>query len=726
MKIRTLLKKINPMVPQDRLKYSRELKAFISKYELRNADSLNWIELCADVRKYNCYRYGLALLVAVLEKHLYHGQYTEYLYPLLPSLKELAEQHSTSYCKIFCGDDIRYLVICGRPDHGDSRHTFVYVKTENRFVINILAKFYENQIHFADVPSGVCSLFGESLEKSENKVFNVNDFTENTLFLQLDFYKSRFSNDPRAKKAGIFLVLQFYRWLVSTYPELDFFAGSFHISERLLYNSGLPNLVAKNYYFTTLNPTNVPYGNERICLIMKGLDRQSTRITNDDFVSLDLSTLKSEFYRDLLIEYTVTSTSAASIKWVGIAYYIAEAMQNLFVVKQNPSYPNKDLRYLSNQEAVFIRQYFDQKPTAYSTKNNKIGAVRRYLQFCVDKKAIVVDDLFFNYLTQYEEPNKSTAKTVPDDDLVKLHNYFVEKGKTDVYYQEMLVIFHLLLQTEFRVSQICHLPVNCIRPTIKPDQYEIMSISKTSHGRKESSAISGMTYNLLMDIIEKTEAVREECPIESMKQYIFVYTRPSRRNNASLYSDRIFGGNMRTACKELGINRWSASNLRDTHMTKALEHIMRNGKSDMEMSVLSKHRHMDTTKNHYIEMELEKMLESTYGITIGSDLVQADSKVVNTIPKELQGSENDVEHGCGKCSADKCVMTNSLPCLACKHFITTVQHEAFFKKAIENTEQAIKAAKNPHDKEDLITVKELYVLYLKAIIKKQEETENDD
>lgn len=720
------MKKINPMIPQDRLKYSKGLNQFASKYEGRNTENIEWLELCADVRKYGCYRYGLLLLVAALDDHLYCGKYAEYLYPLLPALKELAEQHSTSYSKIFCDDNIRYLVIGNSLHNGDCYHAYVTVKTENRFIITLFAAFLQSKSYFADMTAEVCSLFGESFGKYENVVQHENDLSEYTLFQQLEFYKTRFCNEPKARSAGICLVLHFYRWFISTHPVLDFFGNSFRMSERLLFSSGLPKLIVKDYCFTTLNPTNIPYGKERVCFLIKGMERHSTRITNDDFVSLDLSGLKSEFYRDLLIEFTATSTSVSSIKWVGIAYYIADAMQNVYVIKQNPFYPNKDLRYLSNQEAVFIRQFFNQKPISLATKNNEIGAVRRFLQFCVDKKAITVDDLFFNYLSQYEEPNKNTASTVPDDDLVRLHNYFVEKGKNDVFYQEMLVIFHLLLQTEFRINQICHLPVDCIRPTIKPDQFEIVSISKTSHGRKERSAISSITYNLLMDIIEKTESIRDECPIESLKQYIFVYSRPARKNNANLYNDNTFTTNLRSACDELGMNRYSASNIRDTHMTKSLEHIMRNGKSDLEMSVLSKHRHMDTTKNHYIEMELEKMLESTYGIIIGSDLVQAENKVVDTIPKELQGGENDVENGCGKCSADKCVMTISLPCLACRHFITTVKHEPFFRKAIENIDRAIKTAKNPHDKEDMITIKQLYVLYLKAIIKKQEETENDD
>ena len=78
--------------------------------------------------------------------------------------------------------------------------------------------------------------------------------------------------------------------------------------------------------------------------------------------------------------------------------------------------------------------------------------------------------------------------------------------------------------------------------------------------------------------------------------------------------------------------------------------------------------------------------------------------------RSLFTKENDVENGCGKCTAKKCEFTSSLPCLACKYFITTTNHEIFFKKSINNIDRIIEKTLNKHDKEDLITIKQLYVL----------------
>ena len=727
MKLQTIMDEIAPLVSQNTLG-STGVKAFIGKYSGIDTDDVEWVDICRDAETYGCYKYSFLLMVRLLQKRAYHGRYADKLYRNLPKYERMRHQRSMRLVDAMCGSQIDQQVIyINEKPNSQQWFSFSYINTTNPFIIDVFESHLNSMVaHGRWCPREVAYVFGKSLGIYEDDVHTVADFTATTMFEQADFYKTYFKGNEDMRRAGLKFVVNFYRWLVRNHPDYSYFENEFHMSEKLLFNNRLSELLERDFYFTTLNPTNIPYGKKRVCFIMKGFENETTRITNDDYVTIDFSGLTDRFYRDLLIEFIVTSPSISAIQWVGIPAYIREAMEKVYQAKQVPSYPNKRLDYLTNQEAVFIRQIFDAQDIGIRTKNNKIGAVRRFVSYCVDKKAIKVDDLFFDYLIQYEEPNKNTAKTIPDKALVRLSKALSEKGKNNLLFKEMYVIFHLAIQTEFRINQICHLQVDCIRPTIKPNQFEVFTNSKTSHGRKKSYVISTMTYNLLMDIIEETEPIRIACPVDSMYQYIFIYNQSAVNNRPVVFNDRIFAFNLTKTCEELDIERYTASNLRDTHMTKALEHIMRNGKSDLEMSVLSKHKYMDTTKNHYIETELEKMLESTYGITIGTELIQADSKVVDEVPEHLQGEENDVENGCGKCTAERCVMTSSLPCMVCKHFITTAKHEVYFKKAIENIDRLIKATPNRHDKEDLVTIKELHVLYLKAIIKHKEGLKNDD
>ena len=242
------------------------------------------------------------------------------------------------------------------------------MNTENKLIKQLVQRHVnEGRNRSRWFPRPIIEVFEESFGKYRNKIYSIADFTSKTLFTQAEFYKQHFANDPENRIGGLKAVVNFYRWLVREYPDHDFFANDFSMSEHLLFNQLLSELLERNFYFTTLNPNNIPYGKEKVCFLLRGLDNQSTRIVNDDHVSIDYSVLRSRFYRDLLIEFTTTSQTVSAVKWVGIPYYICDGMQALYSVKQSKDYPNPNLGYLTNQEAIFIRQYFDAQDVGLRT-----------------------------------------------------------------------------------------------------------------------------------------------------------------------------------------------------------------------------------------------------------------------------------------------------------------------------------------------------------------------
>lgn len=476
MRIQTIIDEIAPFVSKDTLART-EMQGFISKYSDMNTEDIDWEEICRSVKTHGCYKYGFLLMVQLLRDGVYYGSHADKLYRNLPIYEKMLHYRNSIFTDAMCGSRIEQQAIYVHEKPSSQQwFSFTYIDTTNPFIVDVLESHLNSiNAHSHWCPRKVAEVFGKSLGKYENEVHSATDFNATMMFEQTGFYKKQFEDNEDMRRAGLNLVVNFYRWLVRSNPEHNYFENEFHMSNRLLFNNRLSELIERDFYFTTFNPANIPYGKERVCFILKGFDSASTIITNDDYVTIDFSGLTSTFYRDLLIEFIVTSTFTSAIKWVA---YIREGMEKVYIAKQAPSYPNKRLDYLTNQEAIFIRQVFDAQKIGIRTKNNKIGAVRRFLSFCVDKHAIEVDDLFFDYLTQYEEPNKNTAKTVPDKALTKLNKYFLDKSKNDLFYKEMFVIFHLAIQTEFRINQICHLQVDCIRPTIKPNQFEVLSNSK--------------------------------------------------------------------------------------------------------------------------------------------------------------------------------------------------------------------------------------------------------
>lgn len=130
--------------------------------------------------------------------------------------------------------------------------------------------------------------------------------------------------------------------------------------------------------------------------------------------------------------------------------------------------------------------------------------------------------MFPDYLRQYEEPPKTTGHAVPDAELVKLHDCIVEHAENDYLWQLILYIFHLLLDTDFRISQLLHLDVNCIEPSVKAGEYVLRSNTKVTHDvRPHTFVITEATYRLLLETINFTEDVRERCSDPNLQDYIF-------------------------------------------------------------------------------------------------------------------------------------------------------------------------------------------------------------
>lgn len=390
-------------------------------------------------------------------------------------------------------------------------------------------------------------------------------------------------------------------------------------------------------------------------------------------------------------------------------------------IKSQPDYPNTNMCYFNTAEAILIRNFIenDRNHMNIATLNNRIGCVRRFFMWCKRTGKFTFDDTFFDYLSQYEEPNKYNGSAIPDKDLQKISDTFRAACKEDQSYLLYYAIFLIQLETEFRVSQICGLKVSALQPTMKNDQFLIHSITKTTHGKKTEQPVCLATKKILESVIELTQELRDASVSTAFAENIFL----KRGYNGAVIpiSANMFLEVFREICSKAGVNNYNSRNLRDTHMTKAFEYILKSGKSDLEMGLLSKHKHIDTTKSHYIEMELTKMLESTYEVVLDSRDINQRDNVLSELPDNLKGSDSEVEGGCGHCAASMCAIQGNTPCLICDYFITTAAHKQYFIKMIEMIDRKLKKATIPHEIEDLNLMKKLYVNWLREICIHEEE-----
>ena len=197
------------------------------------------------------------------------------------------------------------------------------------------------------------------------------------------------------------------------------------MTKYLLFSPALPRLIKRGYYFTTFNPHAEYEDRVRFCFIVRGMDSFSTTLTGEDFFSVDLSKLPEAYYRKAVIKYLQTNSGVSAITWRGYTNFITDGLRFLAELKKRKGYPNPSLTRMTDQEAVMLRNYYYDENQKIGALNNKIGAMRRFLQWRRHCGAISFSDTFFDYLRQYEEPAAGFGNAIPDEHLALLNDYIL-------------------------------------------------------------------------------------------------------------------------------------------------------------------------------------------------------------------------------------------------------------------------------------------------------------
>ena len=684
-------------------------------------ESFTWENLCIfstlTFSGFHLFKFTIALLIHLLETEQYHDKYEEKLKSDLPNLKEYFHKVANNSSIIF---EDRYDEIAFIRIQDKSTIALRRISIENSFFRDLFIEFLGTSNYiFSRVHAEAAYLF--PLSPDNKNIKNVNDITSETFWSQIQFFQNYYKSNESVKKRAIEDVAFFYRWLITKFNDHDFFAGSSNLSTELLLSNALVKHISSGAYFTTLTKTENLGDKPLICFIIRNLDKYSTRLKKEDHFLLNTENIETSIYRSLVNKYIQNLPSVSGATWCGNINPTTNALHFIEQIKRQPNYPNPSIYHFNTAEAVLIRNFFEKETDHLSmtTFNNRLSATRRFFEWCKNNKQLVFDSTFFDYFSQYEEPNSFQGEPIPDEDLKKIIETFQTTCKES---QEILLtyaIFLILLETEFRVSQICNLKVSALQPSMKQDQFFIYSNTKTTNGRQVSQPICLATKKILEKVINETQELRNKAVSAAFSENIFLKIGSNKM--ITPFTCETFLDSFQKICTKAGVKKYTSQNLRDTHMTKAYNFILKTGKSDLELALLSHHKNISTTKSHYIEIELKKMLEATYKVILDSRDITQQARVLNELPKNLQTAATIVEKGCGHCSSAMCTVQGSTPCLICKSFVTTIAHKPYFIKAIETLDQLIERTTIPHQIEDLNLMKKLYVGWLREIYILEEE-----
>lgn len=703
-------------------------KRFFARYAPRRPQDISWEEECAAYSKSNgCRWHLLALFTALLERGLYARDHREALEGLAGTFRAmLSANRKTHAGAILCGEDVEFL--CALPANIARRKLgypqFMMIRTRSAYLRSVLVDFLQEEgtlgVH---ATAEKVDVLLRGMGDAADGIARLEDFTASLFWRQALFIRDEFADDAPSRTGHAGFLRSFYQFLTELDPERDLFENAANLSSELVHNASLTGYIANDYLVTSYHP-GIDLGDaRRVVLIMRGYDDLSTGVEAEDSVIVDLSSLESAFYRQEVLAFACRSPRALISAAGHQVPHLCRALQALFEAKSRDGYPDPSLQRISCSETALLRRGADRAFDDPSTRSSALSSVSVFLQWERDARGrIAVEEFAVDHLRGLSKKSgKSSARSIPEDDLARIAPLLAERARESLEWALANAVFHLLLQTEMRVGQICHLEVGCVRATAKPNEHVVCSTSKTSGGEREEFVITQRTLDVLNGAVDATDEVRRRFAARSAGRYIFIYQdwhRRLRRMTGGKFSKMLAG-----CCAELGIDPpYTANNLRDTHSTMAVGFATgEDGEALPGAALLTGHASLETDYRHYVDVDVQRMVEATFDVIIGDRLiVDADGKVAEAVPEEASGADRVVEGGCGCCTAQYCSVTSPLPCLVCESFVTTVEHEPFFVRAIEAVDAQLASAASRHDAEDLTFTKGLLAAFLAAIGRRKE------
>lgn len=548
------------------------------------------------------------------------------------------------------------------------------------------------------------------LFESFSGICHLTELSETLFWRQINEIKRTNKDNPQQRIMFMRAIVYFYNYVIKTYPDLGLFERSRTLYPSLLDNrSFVTEWLEGNYAFITFRPGLVYDSKDRYIFILKGAEHESSKFRPNNYVKVDLSPIVSHFFRKCVFEYVCSDID--KLKNFNITFY-SFPLNRLAELKGSIGAKLPQEKVLSSSESAYIVESIKKKAGGKDTSvSPQISLIKGFFLWCVKKEYIIADKDFFDKFHFHREKVYTQKTTRPEaDDLNTLLEASKKKAESDpAHYLVMDSIVRLLLSTKLRVSSICGLKRDCIRPSLKPGSYRIVYYSKTSNGDENSDPITPVIKALIDKVLTYTEPLTKVATPE-YRDLLFLYI-PNRKKYVRTPDKFSFYLYLKTLCDECGIPRTVATSLRKEYQSQVRTFIINEKKDDEEYKSLSGHSHVETTNEHYAKIRIEDYFIQMYQVELGIRRNEIKQKVVEKIPENLE-RVGDSNHKCGACNSSECLAKLALPCFICKDFITSKEFLPAFKRMVDEIDEKLVLSTNPHDKEDLMAIKSVLVNYI--------------
>ncbi|MCM3359530.1 site-specific integrase [Psychrobacillus sp. MER TA 171] len=650
------------------------------------------------------------LITEFIKNDCYYGNYLE----TVETFKEVFLILGKELYWLFSNSLLPYNLIVIKGDSksknaGIKDRTLCYKNdSSNLYLTNLLKDFAIQNITGSRLKYQFYGKFQTSL--NGKLITKITDFNSETFKQQYYFYKENENSTH-----SLTLLKKFYL------KQLNHPDGKNILHWREGIDGNMLRAVSfnKNYEMgfipIPLNPFDPIPKFDKWLVMPNGAEKKTTKINSFSYKPIDFSLIEIEDLKNGLKDWFWNSNVVITAR-IDYAHICIRFINFIFNLRNELS-----IRRMTSTTNVIdnitVEEAFSY--VQFIKTNNKsplhISAVRYFLAYLQENNLYKVEPTVFKYFVIKSKEVTSSTKDISDENLIKIEAKFKENAHDNYLNTLYYIIFHIAIATEFRISHIINLKVNCLKKGVKKDYY-LESNTKVSKGKEVKVPITPYTRRYIETAIKFTQDVRDECKDNAIKEHIFIHNTSSF--NFKVVTIRSFSDYLKRICLELGIEGYTAENLRDTYMTKAIEHAIKNNMSDMEIRALTIHKQISTTTNHYVSIKIKDYLEATHMVVIGNPTIKG-----NIIGETNHKNEDLVNDQCGYCPYESCIKKNdNLDCLMCSGFIATIDRIPFYEEKIQSIENEIKSTKLPSEKDRLVTIKRLYLAYLGKLLELKEST----
>lgn len=496
--------------------------------------------------------------------------------------------------------------------HKRGKNDWIVLNNSNVEISMLLGEFFSQVTYSTSIFYDFFSQYEKSLEGY--KLRSLDDLTYRVFHGQIAFFKENFKSQKYIKH-----LVGFYLFLLQ--KNIPIFED---VKEtRFLNRHTLTGELYRGFDIVFYQPLECVPKSDRWILSYNESQCTNEGITASMTYRIDFTEIGNIKLRDALKHYIWYQDSSINNKNSNKKYIIKFLEFTEKYTSDKITHFSKTTEFKMKVTLGMVLAYKNQVLRKYTNNRtilNHIYATRDFLKHVRDNELIEIDKGYEYYLTYTRDTTYSNSQPIKDEHFPAIFNLLKEKSEESITNKLCMLIFYLLAVTELRPTNILSLRRNCVKE-IKPDKYVIETQTKTSNKEIIQVPISLEVKKQIDEIKRITKKHRQDNKNEETNKYLFI-VKGQALNNYGVMHISTFNKYLGEICNELKIPKYTTSNIRDTHMTKAEEFIIQSNYSEMQQNVLSGHKSSKVDEQYYVKTEKRTILKAVQGVRIGDEIAE--------------------------------------------------------------------------------------------------------